>query len=105
METTVELTRFTVAPEQVSAMLAARPAMVADFESDRTGFLGARLIRLPNDEWLDVVEWRSAEDFAASRAKGPNLPGIAAFFATLGGLVSDETGTLAHAGESARRGL
>jgi hypothetical protein len=39
---------------------------------------------------LDIVRWRSAEDFAASRAKGANLPGIATFFATLGDLVSDE---------------
>jgi hypothetical protein len=46
--------------------------------------------RLPGDEWLDIVRWRSAEDLAASRAKGANLPGIATFFATLGDLVSDE---------------
>jgi hypothetical protein len=51
-------------------------------------------VRLPDDEWLDIVEWRSAEDFAASRAKGADLPGIAAFFATLGELVSSEEGVL-----------
>ncbi|WP_328410234.1 MULTISPECIES: antibiotic biosynthesis monooxygenase family protein [unclassified Nocardia] len=95
MAVTVELTRFTVAPDKVEEMLAARPGMVADFDADREGFLGARLVRLPNDEWLDVVEWRSEADFTASRAKGPNLPGIAAFFATISGLVSDELGTLA----------
>ncbi|MFI7642570.1 antibiotic biosynthesis monooxygenase family protein [Nonomuraea sp. NPDC049400] len=92
--TAVELTRFTVAPDRTDEMLAARPGMVADFQADRAGFLGARLVRLPGDEWLDVVEWRSPEDLAASRAKGANLPGIAAFFATLGDLVSDELGTL-----------
>ncbi|GAA3204983.1 antibiotic biosynthesis monooxygenase family protein [Nonomuraea helvata] len=92
--TAVELTRFRVAPDKVDEMLAARPGMVADFRADREGFLDARLVRLPGDEWLDVVEWRSPEDFAASRAKGANLPGIAAFFATLGELVSDELGTL-----------
>lgn len=93
--TTVELTRFRVAPEKTAAMLAARPGMVADFRADRDGFLGADLVQLPGDEWLDIVRWRSAEDFAASRVKGANLPGIAAFFATLGDLVSDEQGTLA----------
>jgi quinol monooxygenase YgiN len=98
MSTTVELTRFRVRPEQTEAMLAARPAMLADFRADRAGFLGARLVRLPGDEWLDVVEWRSAEDFAASRAKGANLPGIAAFFATIAELVSAEEGVLAEAG-------
>ncbi|MFF2554338.1 antibiotic biosynthesis monooxygenase family protein [Nocardia sp. NPDC058058] len=91
----VELTRFRVAPENVRAMLEARPAMVADFQADRVGFLGARLVRLDDDQWLDIVEWRTEEDFRASRAKGPNLPGIGAFFATLGELVSDELGTIA----------
>jgi heme-degrading monooxygenase HmoA len=95
MSTTVELTRFRVAPENTATMLAARPAMLADFRADRSGFLGARLVRLPDDEWLDVVEWRTSEDFAASRAKGANLPGVEAFFATIDSLVSAEEGTLA----------
>lgn len=68
---TVELTRFRVAPERVSELLESRSAMLADFRADRAGFLGARLVRLPDDEWLDIVTWRSSEDFAASRAKGP----------------------------------
>jgi quinol monooxygenase YgiN len=92
----VELTRFKVAPDQVEALLAARPAMLTDFRADREGFLDARLVRLPDEEWLDIVEWRSAEDFTASRAKGANLPGIAAFFAAIAEVVGDEQGTLAH---------
>ena len=92
MNTTMELTRFRVTPENTDAMLAARPAMLADFQADREGFLGARLVRLPDDEWLDIVEWRSPQDFAASRAKGGNLPGVVAFFATISELVSAEEG-------------
>ncbi|GAA2681361.1 MULTISPECIES: antibiotic biosynthesis monooxygenase [Nonomuraea] len=99
MSTTVELTRFTVAQDRTEAMLAARPGMLADFRADREGFLGARLVRLPGGEWLDVVEWRSADDFAASRRKGANLPGIAAFFATIAELVSAEEGVLADDAE------
>jgi heme-degrading monooxygenase HmoA len=95
MSTSVELTRFRVAPENTATMLAARPAMLADFRADRSGFLGARLVRLPDDEWLDIVEWRSSEDFAASRVKGANLPGIKSFFATIDTLVSAEEGSLA----------
>ncbi|TDC13197.1 hypothetical protein E1265_28395 [Streptomyces sp. 8K308] len=100
MPVTVELTRFTVARERMEAMLAARPAMLADFRADREGFIGADLVRLPDGEWLDIVHWRSPEDLAASRAKGANRPGIAAFFATLGDLVSDERGTVHEIGES-----
>ncbi|EGX59280.1 hypothetical protein SZN_13796 [Streptomyces zinciresistens K42] len=91
--TTIELTRFRVEPDRVADLLRARPAMLADFETDRAGFLGARLVRLPDDQWLDIVTWRSAEDFAASRAKGANLPGVAAFFAAIAELVSAEEGT------------
>lgn len=95
MATTVELTRFRVAQNKTEALLAARPAMLADFHADRAGFLDARLVRLPGGEWLDIVQWRSPEDFAASRAKGANLPGIAAFFAAIGELVGTEEGILA----------
>ncbi|MFI6604768.1 antibiotic biosynthesis monooxygenase [Nonomuraea sp. NPDC050536] len=93
MSRTVELTRFRVSPERADLLPAARKGMIADFRADRAGFLGARLVRLPGDEWLDIVEWRSSEDFAASRAKGANLPGIAAFFALIDELVSAEEGT------------
>ncbi|WP_327088632.1 hypothetical protein OIE66_41015 [Nonomuraea sp. NBC_01738] len=93
MSTTVELTRFRAA--RSDELLAARPAMLADFRSDRAGFLDARLVRLADEEWLDIVEWRSAADFAASRAKGANLPGIAAFFASIDELVSMDEGVTA----------
>ena len=96
--TTVELTRFTVLPEHEEALLAARPNMLADFHADRAGFIEAMLIRLPGNEWLDLVFWRSAEDFAASRAKGANLPGIAAFFGAISQLVSSEHGSVADEG-------
>lgn len=95
MPSTVELTRFRVSPDNVERLLAARAAMLSDFEADREGFLGAQLVRLPDDHWLDIVQWRSPDDFAASRAKGANLPGIEAFFAAIDSLVSAEEGTSA----------
>ena len=93
--TTIELTRFRVLAEKTEDLLAARADMLTDFRADRAGFLGARLVRLPDNEWLDIVEWASPEDFAASRDKGGNLPGIARFFAAIDSLVSAEEGTLA----------
>jgi hypothetical protein len=90
--TTVELTRFRVEPSRVPELLGARPAMLADFRADRAGFLDARLVRLPGDQWLDIVTGHSPEDFAASRAKGANLPGISAFFAAIAELVTAEAG-------------
>ncbi|MEV0389933.1 antibiotic biosynthesis monooxygenase [Nonomuraea sp. NPDC050643] len=94
MTTTVELTRFRVSPERAGELLAARAGMIADFQADRAGFLGARLVRMAPDEWLDIVEWRSSGDFADSRAKGANLPGIQVFFDLIDELVSTEEGTV-----------
>jgi quinol monooxygenase YgiN len=99
---TIELTRFRVEPEHTEALLTARPAMLEAFQADRAGFLGADLVRLNDGEWLDIVRWRSPEDFAASRAKGPNRPEIASFFAVIAALLSGEQGTLVDAEEDGR---
>jgi uncharacterized protein YbjT (DUF2867 family) len=50
MTTTVELTRFRVAPERTGELLAARPGMLAGFREGRPGFLGARLHALTEVE-------------------------------------------------------
>ncbi|WP_328988928.1 antibiotic biosynthesis monooxygenase [Kribbella sp. NBC_01245] len=92
---TIELTRFRVDEDKAAELLAARPGMLADFAADRSGFIAAQLISLPGGEWLDVVEWETPEDFAASRDKGANRPGIARFFAAIAKLVTAEEGTLA----------
>jgi hypothetical protein len=91
---TVELTRFRVSSQRAEALLAARPAMLRDFEADRVGFLDARLIQLPDDQWLDMMFWNSPEDLAASRAKGGNLPYIRAFLELIDELISSEEGTM-----------
>ncbi|MGQ5264406.1 antibiotic biosynthesis monooxygenase [Micromonospora sp. ZYX-F-536] len=91
--TTVEITRFRVLPARADALLAARPEMLRDFQTDRAGFLGARLVRLTADEWLDIVFWGSSEDFAESRRRGADRPGIQAFFSLIDEVVSVEEGT------------
>jgi quinol monooxygenase YgiN len=96
-DATIELTRFRVDPSRVDELLAARPRMLEDFRADRSGFIYARLVRLSDDEWVDIVTWETPEDFAASRAKGANLPGIQAFFDTIDELVSAEEGVLVDA--------
>jgi hypothetical protein len=91
--TTVELTRFRVEPDREDELLRAQPAMPADFHADRTGFLHAGLVQLPDHQWLDIVTWNSHQDFAASRAKGANWPSIRAFFDTIAQLISSEEST------------
>ncbi|WP_410667970.1 antibiotic biosynthesis monooxygenase [Amycolatopsis sp. cmx-4-68] len=88
----IELTTFTVPPEHTQAMLDARPGMVAAFRADRRGFRSARLVRLDEHTWLDFVEWADDAAWDESKAKGANLPAIAAFFGTIGTLVGAERG-------------
>jgi hypothetical protein len=71
---TIELVRSGSQKDRTDALLEEHPAMLEDFRADREGFLGARLVRLSGDEWRDIVDWRSPEDFVASRAKGANVP-------------------------------
>jgi hypothetical protein len=78
----------------VDELVAARPSMLEQFAADRVGFIDARLVRLPDNEWMDIIIWDSAEDFAASREKGGNSPQIRAFFDAIEGVVSAEAGEL-----------
>ncbi|MFD3519885.1 hypothetical protein [Streptomyces sp. NPDC058653] len=95
---TVELTRLRVDADKNELLLSTRSAMLADFRADRKGFLDARLVRLPDNEWLDIITWETPEDFAESRDKGPNRPGIADFFSAIAEVISAEEGTLEQGG-------
>ncbi|GAB3896782.1 hypothetical protein GCM10029964_078670 [Kibdelosporangium lantanae] len=88
----IELTTFTVKPANTAALLAARPGMVDAFRRDRRGFIAARLIRVDDNTWLDMVEWTDDTAWDESRAKGANQPEIATFFATIDTLVSSTRG-------------
>lgn len=88
----VELTRLRVGAGQRDAFLAARPAMLRDFAADRDGFIDARLVELATGEWLDLVRWSTRADFLASREKGANRPGIAAFFDAIDAVLATEEG-------------
>ncbi len=77
---TMELARFTVDPARAGAMLAARPAMVAELREHCPGFRGLWLTRLDERTWLDVVEWDTREAAEAAMAKVMDLPGCRAVF-------------------------
>lgn len=94
MGSTIELVRFTVSDERVQEMLDARRRMIDEFRAERVGFVDSRLIALPDGQWLDVIEWRTSADLDTSRARGADLPGFAAFLATVDTVVADERGDL-----------
>ncbi|MCU1413872.1 MAG: hypothetical protein JWN80_1212 [Microbacteriaceae bacterium] len=92
---TVELTRFRTQPGHADELIAARPGMLVSFRTDRAGFLASDLVRLGDDEWLDVVFWRSSDDYAASRAQGANTPAITTYFGAIAEILSAEEGVIA----------
>lgn len=98
---TLELVRPRVATERAEALLAARAAMVEEFRAHRPGFLRARLVRMGEDDWLDLVEWRSSADLAASRARGGDTPGVQAFLDLIEEVFVDEKGEIAEVREPA----
>lgn len=99
----IELTTFTVAPAKTSGLLAARSGMLSAFRKDRRGFLGAKLVRISDNTWLDIVEWSDSEAYDESSAKGGNLPEIAAFFDTIDQLLSSENGVRYDDAQEGRR--
>jgi hypothetical protein len=90
----VELLRIRVDPPSREAFLSARPRMLRDYAADREGFIGAHLIELGGDDWLDLIIWRNCADLEESRAKGVNLPGIRAYAQSIAGILADEQGEM-----------
>jgi quinol monooxygenase YgiN len=89
----MEVARLRVAPEKAFALGAARPAMLGAFRS-RPGFVRAELVRISDDEWLDLIVWETSEDFAESRLRGGDSPEVRAFFEQIDELISSDEGQL-----------
>ena len=76
----LELARFTVDPAAAEAMLATRPAIVAELREHCPGFRGLYLARLDEQTWLDVVEWESREAADAAMETVMELPACQRMF-------------------------
>ena len=63
---TIEMVRFTVSPGAEEALISERPAMVEAVRAEFPGMLSARLAKLDETTWLELIVWTSRE--AAQRA-------------------------------------
>ncbi len=61
-----EIVRSRVSAERQEEMLALRPRMISAVRKRFPDLIDARLVRMDDGTWLDVVRWRSRE--AAERA-------------------------------------
>lgn len=99
--TTLEIVRLRVAAAHAEQFAAARGPMLEELAA-RPGFVRADLVRLGDEEWLDLVTWRAADDLAESRRRGADGPGVAAFFGLIDAVLADESGVVvATAGDAA----
>jgi Antibiotic biosynthesis monooxygenase len=74
MDEVYEVVRSRVHEGREDEMLALRPAMIAAVRGRFPDLLDARLVRMDDGTWLDVVRWRSraaAEQAAASFGEVP----------------------------------
>jgi hypothetical protein len=85
----LELVRFTVKPDNVDAMLAARPSLVAALRSF-PGFVDIHLGRIDDATWIDVVLWESREQAEAAAATAGDNRDLARTFALIDQVVNFE---------------
>jgi heme-degrading monooxygenase HmoA len=97
--TAMELARFTVDPDDVDAMLEARPAMLRALRERFDGFEALHLVRLDERTWLDVVRWASRAQADEAAAVVFELPECRAAFAYIKEVVAMEHGEILFAGD------
>ena len=69
---TIEMVRFTIRPGAEEALVEERPAMVEAVRAEFPGMLSARLAKLDDTTWLELLVWTSRE--TAQRARAPARP-------------------------------
>ena len=86
----LELSRFTVKPENVDEFLTRRPAVLDVIRRRYPGFVSAYLARLEGDMWVDVAFWESIEQCEVAMDEVPSIPEVASWLALIGEDVSME---------------
>ena len=93
-----EVVRSRVEPANEAAMLELRPAMVAAVRRRFPALLDARLVRMDDGTWLDVVRWSSREAADAAATQFAEIPEAREMSALVAEVLSFEHGVLAEPG-------
>ena len=80
MAQAIEMVRFTVKPGEEGALVAERPGMLEALTAVYPGLASARLAKLDETTWLDMIVWESREGALAAAEGAPNIPEVAAWF-------------------------
>ena len=86
---TIEFTRFAISQDRTEALVAAHAAMVARLAAGYGGFRGACLVRVADDEWIDITVWDSDTDADSAIVR---FPGTSGFFQLTDRILGQERG-------------
>jgi hypothetical protein len=87
----VEFVRFIISPERTDALVAARTEVVKEFTDRLRGFRGAWLIRVSDEEWIELTGWDTDEDADAAIVYTSK---VTSYLGLVEGILGQERGTL-----------
>jgi hypothetical protein len=97
----IEIYRVKVEPANVERMLEIHDAAVAEYQEQVPELLGAELVRLDGDVWLDVLRWSGPVDEARMNAAAACTPVASELHRLLGDELGHDRGELVHSAGSA----
>jgi hypothetical protein len=89
----VQFLRFRLPLEREARLIEAHQAAIESCRASYAAFCAAFLVRLEDDEWLDISFWDGDVD-GDGQAGYPPVEARADFISQLGGLLGDESGLL-----------
>ena len=92
MAVVYELVRSRIRAGAEDEMLQLRPRMIAAVRERFPELIDARLVRLDDGSWLDLVAWTSREAAERAAASMPEIPEAAAMAELIEEIVSFEHG-------------
>ena len=92
----LEMVTMTVRPENAEAFLALRDAAMAAIRERYPDLQRATLIRVDEQQWVDLVEWASPEQAHAAAEQAPAIGSVAQWLALIEAVQDMRHAAVAH---------
>jgi hypothetical protein len=93
---TAEIVHFTVKPGEATGLIDKRSAMIEAVRAAHPALLDAQLINLGDDQFMDVVRWRTRAEAEVAAADFGNIPAAGAWAAHIAEVLLMTHGTIVH---------
>jgi len=97
----IEIYRAKIDPANVDRLLEIRADAVAEFQQQVPELLGASLVRLEDDVWLDVLTWSAPVDGERISQAASAAPKSAEMHSLLTEILGHDVGEVAHSSGNA----